>query len=153
VVTKTPEQRFWSKVDKQEDCWIWIGGSGNYGYGQLHVGDRGISAHRFSWEIHNGKIPDGLEVCHSCDVPACVNPEHLWLGTHAENMRDMEDKGRTSIPGFRGVMIASSKLTEEQVRSIRKDTRKSSAIAKEFNITRENVWMIKKRKSWKWLED
>ena len=76
-------------------CWIWTGALNRHrGYGRLRFKDKEIKAHRYSWELHNGPIPDGLQVLHKCDTPACVNPDHLWLGTHKENMHDCIKKGR-----------------------------------------------------------
>jgi len=88
--------RFWSNVDKSGVCWLWTA-STRYGYGRLKVGARRIQAHRVSWELHHGPIPEGLCVLHNCpggDNPTCVNPAHLWLGTRADNAADRDAKGR-----------------------------------------------------------
>lgn len=84
-------KRFWDKVDIKEpdDCWEWQAGF-NGRYGSFNNG----YAHRFSWELHNSKIPDGMYICHTCDNPKCVNPNHLFAGTQKDNMQDMVKKGR-----------------------------------------------------------
>lgn len=88
------EDRFWSRVNKTSTCWVWQGAPWAFGYGRIEVNGRGVSTHRFSWERHNGKIPEGMSVLHKCDVPLCVNPAHLFLGTQEDNMRDRAAKGR-----------------------------------------------------------
>jgi hypothetical protein len=93
--------RFWPKVSKSDGCWTWTGKTGN-GYGQIRIAGKGsglIGAHRLSWALHYGPIPAGLFVCHNCpdgDNPLCVRPEHLFLGTHEQNMADMVAKGRAA---------------------------------------------------------
>ena len=119
---KPPEERFWSKVDKNGpvpihcpelgQCWLWTGSktvSGNYG--QINVSGRPVRANRFSWVLHNGPIPEGLYVLHYCDNPPCVRPNHLFLGSHDDNLLDMKNKGRAGAP--------HSKLTATQIEEIK----------------------------------
>lgn len=88
--------RFWSMVDKGDDCWVWTGSVNKKGYGQIATkrGCRPLQAHRLSFEMHFGQVPDGLMVLHRCDNPPCVRPEHLFTGTAKENTEDMIRKGR-----------------------------------------------------------
>lgn len=88
------EDRFWARVQKSDGCWTWIGGHNRAGYGRLMVDREVIPAHRFAWTIANGPIPQGMIVCHRCDNPPCVRPDHLFVGTYADNHRDMRAKGR-----------------------------------------------------------
>lgn len=97
--------RFWSEVEKGPDHWTWKSGTDNYGYGGFQLGRRGegqAKAHRLSWFLANGEIPPGLFVLHQCDMPACIRPEHLKLGTHDDNMADMVRRGRQRINGGNG---------------------------------------------------
>ena len=96
-------ERFWAKVARgsTSECWLWLGGISSTGYGSIkRSGGARITAHRASWELHRGPVPDGLWVLHRCDVRRCVNPAHLFLGTRLDNIRDMDAKGRRSV-GFR----------------------------------------------------
>jgi hypothetical protein len=120
-------KRFWSKVDKSGECWIWMGAkSRGYGIMSTHHGKSPIKAHRVSYELHFGNIPEGMMVCHKCDQPSCVNPKHLFLGTQKDNMRDAANKNRignhpNSIanlrPGQPGVWGAGNKSNLELGRS------------------------------------
>lgn len=87
-------ERFYSKIEKTDTCWLWKAGQRGNGYGAIKVNGKTVLAHRFSYELHKGEIPNGLYVCHSCDVRSCVNPDHLWLGTQKDNMMDARVKGR-----------------------------------------------------------
>lgn len=104
--------RFWNFVSKSQDgCWLWNGTKDGGGYGQISTfrGEAPAKAHRVSWEMRNGEIPAGMSICHKCDTPSCVNPDHLFIGTQADNARDMVSKGRWNkksalnlIPGQMG---------------------------------------------------
>lgn len=118
-LSETVERRFWPKVRKTPGCWLWVG-SKTMGYGQLGTGgdvSTKILAHRLSWLLHHGSIPEGVCVLHKCDVRACVRPDHLFLGTHRDNMLDAEVKGRARHPC--GEEHSHAKLTEEGVRKAR----------------------------------
>lgn len=100
----TPEERFWEKVDMSGACWIWTGARQNFGYGVFGVGGKQIYAHRFSLEMAQGRpIPKGLQVDHSCHVPACVNPDHLKAVTVSENQENRAGASSRSTTGVRGV--------------------------------------------------
>lgn len=141
--------RLWRNVEKTETCWIWVGASrSKAGYGRVSERANGNKrtkmAHRVSWELSFGKIPDGLLVCHKCDNPSCVRPSHLFIGTYKDNVADMQANGR----GGNG----NSKLTKEEVVEIRtliSHGEKQKSIAKKYNVCRETVQNIKYGKSWK----
>jgi len=133
-------------------CWIWEGTLKN-GYGVLKQDRRPIYAHRLSWELAFGQIPDGMEICHRCDVKQCVNPAHLFLGTHRDNMLDAWSKGRTKQPPARsGIAHCMAKLSVDQVLAIRKrfvEGDKHKVIAMDFGITSVNVRHIGHGKTWR----
>lgn len=92
-VKGTPEERFWMKVHKTPTCWLWIASHNGNGYGMFYASKR-VYAHRFSYELHIGPIPQSMHVLHNCDNPSCVNPSHLWIGTNVDNIHDRMNKGR-----------------------------------------------------------
>ena len=148
-------KRFWSKVDRRgpDECWPWTASrchSGK-GYGKLHIGDKSVSAHRLSYELAHGPIPEGLCVLHSCDNKACCNPAHLSVGTHAENMRQTAERG--IAVGQAGTTNAQAKLTEQDVIDIRAayatgrfSQRELAVLAGVFRTTIQN---IVNRERWK----
>lgn len=148
------DKRFWRKVDKSGKCWLWIGKTKHrQGYGFIYRANRNMLTHRWAWLIERGAIPDGMMVLHKCDNPSCVNPEHLFLGTQTDNMRDMANKGRGVYPDTSGENNGGSKLTVETVKEIRKlyQPRKMSCtmLGKKFNISRATIHLVVQRKIWK----
>lgn len=116
-VTEKLKSKFWPKVQQGsiDECWEWLGVRTARGYGRMRIGDHLVIAHRISYTIQHGEIPEGLFVCHKCDNPPCCNPAHLFLGTPLENAGDMVRKGRQT----RGEKHCRAKLTDEQVIEIR----------------------------------
>lgn len=137
---------FWIKVKKVPgSCWEWIGGRSVQGYGKWTFADRTVVAHRFSWQIVNGPIPKGAMILHSCDNPPCVNPSHLRLGSHRENMEDRQKRGRTARHG-------NPRLTwdkAEKIRALDAAGTGRASIAKRFCVTEACVSMIVSGKRWK----
>lgn len=142
------EIRFWRKVRKSKDgCWLWTGSVSAAGYGNIGVGKSTALAHRVSWMLANGDAPDGMCVCHRCDVPLCVRPSHLFLGSNLDNVRDRERKGRNIVQ--RGANSHFAKLTDQQVETIRRHTGRQVDIANEFGISQSAVSHIKVGRTWK----
>ena len=135
------ETRFWSKVQKTDTCWFWIGTISDYGYGQLALDTRYvIQAHRLSWILENGPIADDLLVLHKCDIRHCVRSSHLFLGTPAINAADRQLKQRWK-----------PKLSEQDVLAIRVDSRSRTELALIHNISEQAIWYIQTGRSWKHL--
>lgn len=143
--------RLWSKVNLDPNgCWIFTGCDNGYGYGLLQVGSKALKAHRLAYESTNGPIPDGLMVCHTCDVRRCCRPSHLFVGTSLDNMSDCISKGRAVYP--KGEEHGCVKLTEIQVTYIRQHpSRGLTALAKEYGVTYQLLKKIRQRKLWKHL--
>ncbi len=144
--------RFWSYVAKTETCWLWTGAKrGKAGYGVFTPKTpRLVFAHRFSYELHFGSIPEGVFVCHTCDTRICVRPDHLFLGTHQDNMSDMVEKGRSA----KGEKVVPHKLTSEQVQAIRLRHAAGEpikALAVEYGVSNNSAWSIVTGRAWKHL--
>lgn len=141
--------RFWKYVTKPigSECWGWIAKKTRFGYGEFYIRQRGVdksvSAHRISWTIYKGKIPNGFLVLHRCDNPECVNPDHLFLGTYKDNMQDKIKKGRCNIT--HGENNPTSKLSNAEVERIKELCASSvpqRKIAQQFGINQSNVSRI-----------
>jgi len=145
-------EKFLSKFIVNDDtgCWEWKGAGGKR-YGLFWHNKKQTRAHRYSFELYKGKIPEGMHVCHKCDNPRCVNPDHLWLGTHTENMEDKMKKGRCA-----GERSGKNKVTEKQVLSIRKEyevfgdkVEVKKRLSKKYGISRSTIGDIVKRRNWR----
>lgn len=176
-------RRFFSgiKKDSTTGCWEWSGTKNNHGYGMMGVCTDAILVHRYSWMHHYGEIPDGLIVCHKCDNPPCANPEHLFLGTHKDNVHDKILKGRDintrnalkstnalktkNTLRAKGVLKvkdpskarsrSDTKLTPEQVKEIKFLLRggvKQAHVAKQFSVSRTTIMFINQGKTWGHIE-
>jgi hypothetical protein len=131
-------------------CWDWSGTLSKAGYGKIKVGDVHTTAHRISWAIHYGPVPEGMCVLHKCDNRCCVNPNHLMLGTIEDNNLDRVAKGR-SAP-LMGSALPQAKLTDDQVRQIREMYRiglSQSVIGAKFNMAQQSIQKITSRRLWK----
>lgn len=137
-----PVPRFWSKVDKRgpDDCWEFHGANLGKGYRAFYWNGRLGYAHRFSYEIHNGPIPPDQNIIrHDCDNPPCVNPAHLFAGTHADNVADRHSKGRTG----------SNKLTADQVAEIKQDDRPGWCVAQDYGVGETAIRNIRNGRTWR----
>lgn len=158
------EERFWSKVKKGPDCWEWQAGCfRGGGYGMFWRDGKNMGAHRVSWEIHRGLIPEGMFICHRCDNPPCVNPAHLFLGTPADNQADASRKGRLPAGSrhhmrqqpeliLRGDDAPWSKLTSEKIVRIRRlhsEGANASELSRRFNVSRWAIRRVVARETWK----
>jgi len=154
--TSSPvETRFWKYVTKTDGCWLWTGATTNGGYGVLQAGGRAgkiVRAHRLSWRLHCGPVADDIDVCHHCDNPPCVRPDHLFLGTAKTNVADMVSKGRARGGSGRGEQHHRAKLTAEQVRAMRADYARGGTslnqLAAHYGVSKKSVLNIIHRRVW-----
>lgn len=143
----TVAERFWRYVDRpnSDSCWVWTSATGHNGYGQLWVGKRNRPAHRLSYEMHVGPIPEGMLVCHTCDNPPCVNPAHLFLGNAKANAHDMCRKNR----------LPQRRFTNDQVHKIKSEMaagRTCYSLAKEYGISHKRMCGIKNGESYRHID-
>jgi hypothetical protein len=138
-------------------CWEYTRALNAYGYGGISLNGKTVRVHRLAYEAWKGPIPDGMFVCHRCDNRPCFNPEHLFLGTAADNNSDMTDKGRANRVGFRpGTQATSaqrSRLAEDDVRAIRASSESATSLAARYGISRSYVHNIIARRKWRDLSD
>ena len=127
-------------------CWIWVAGINACGYGTIGVNYKSQLAHRVSYQVFRGSFPKNKKILHRCDMPCCVNPDHLFVGTQADNVRDMESKKRAYHP--RGENNGLAKITEADVRMIRADPRGERSIARSMGLTRAIVRGVKIGRTW-----
>lgn len=152
--------RFWQYVNKTEGCWLWTGAKREFGYGVINLGGKHGKierAHRLSYEMHVGPIPERAFVCHHCDVPACVRPDHLFLGSVGDNNRDMVAKERHDrVKRPKGMKHGMHVLTDEQVRAIRSayipGVTTLKDVGQRFGVSLQSVWRIIKGHNWKHLQ-
>ncbi len=144
---------FWEKVDKSGECWEWTAYRNIKGYGRFGVSGKLALAHRLSYVIHFGEIPNDKIVCHSCDNPSCVNPAHLWIGTHQDNAIDRESKNRGGRKGPEGSKAPHAKLTEEQAIEIKQflaaGDKSQREIAREFGVHYATISDMATGKTWR----
>ncbi len=154
----TEKERFWSKVRKGSGCWLWLGARNNYrgGYGCFRRKSprKMVRAHRYAWEMVKGLIPTGKAVLHHCDNPPCVRPNHLFLGTDLDNVRDMVIKGRARHDGRKpqGEEHGASKLTDSDVRIIRTERNRGvlyAVLARRFGVGETAIRNIVKGVTWR----
>jgi hypothetical protein len=139
-------------VNEETGCWMWTASVNTNGYGQFRYQGRPWQAHRASWLLHNGDIPEGLYVLHRCDTPLCVNPDHLFLGSQSDNLLDAVGKNRWNSGRLSGEEHGRSLVNEDDVRAIRASTETIRKLAAQYGISVGAIQHIRKRRSWQHVE-
>jgi hypothetical protein len=165
--TPAETDRFWRSVQPGDNCWLWTGARVRFGYGTLWWPGGPIQAHRFAWVLAHGELPEGQFIRHRCDVPNCVNVEHLFLGTQQENIADRHAKGRRTSgqrgnaanlgrvspeQRARGEQHGLAKVRADHVREMRQRLargQRQAAIARDYGVTKHTVQLIAKGRVWK----
>jgi hypothetical protein len=149
----TLEKRLMAKVTKpgasEDDCWGWNGATYAFGYGTIGTSKGNDGAHRVSYRLFVGEIPEGLCVLHKCDNPKCTNPKHLFLGSKQDNAVDRNLKGRGKNNVLRGENSHYAKLTEAQAREIKASSEPHAVLAAKFGLAKNSVGRIKRGERWK----
>jgi hypothetical protein len=147
-------ERFWEKVDKSGDCWVWTASKQPAGYGKFVVtkGSSPVNAHRLSYELEVGPIPNGMQILHRCDNPSCVRPSHLFPGTQSDNMQDMRAKGRWQYKprNQTGERNPNSILSDAEVAAMLRDLANGGrpvSVARKYGIEYRTLWAIRRRKA------
>lgn len=149
--------RFWSKVEQGPECWFWKAKPDTGGYGSFRFRGRKYRAHRVAWILTYGEIAPGLSVLHHCDTPACVRPDHLFLGTQADNIRDAASKGRLNLAGLskgrvplKGERNGGARLSRESVEEIRSlaGSVSQTELAKRYEVNQSTISRLLSRRSW-----
>ena len=143
-------ERFWAYTEKHGDCLLWKGATNANGYGAFYFKKKIVTASRVAFELTNGPIPTGLFVCHKCDTPLCVNPDHLFLGTHEDNMIDRDKKNPMGgiVTTSKGEGNVKAKLSAHNVFEIRRSILGSRALARQYGVDRTTIQRIRSKKIW-----
>lgn len=157
VSANTLEERYWSKVVKGPDCWLWTGSMSSKGYGRISAERRHVTASRVAYSLEYGAFDERLHVLHRCDNPSCVRPDHLFLGTQVDNMADMNSKNRHGRSGAgenvrKGKSHPFAKIDEscaKQIRERHKSGITMKELASSFGLNVPSIWRIIHRKTWK----